>query len=198
MKSSYLRAGALACTFALSACGGGSGDMVVGGSITGLTKDELVLQINGGADLTLKAGAGSFMFPFKSDTAFEITVLRSPPNATCNVVSGGKGTTSNFNLNNVLVRCDIKTHKLSGTVTGLGNANGLVLINGADRRPVAPVAPGADGVYPTVAVEFAPVAEDKYYGVMILSPADGKSCSVANGVGTMGTTDITNVLVTCN
>jgi predicted small secreted protein len=198
MKSSYLRAAVLACTFALSACGGGGEDVVVGGNISGLTKDELVLQINGGSDLTLKAGTGSFMFPFKSDTAFEITVLRSPPNATCNVVSGGKGTTSNFNLTNVLVRCDIKTHKLSGTVIGLGNATDLVLINGADRRPVTPLPPGPDGVYPDVPVEFAPVAEDAPYGVTMLPRASGKSCSVANGVGKMGTTDITNVLVTCN
>jgi hypothetical protein len=200
MKSSYLRAGVLACAVALSACGGGGEDVLVGGSITGLTKDSLVLQINGGSDQTLAANAQTFYFPFKSDSTFEITVKSSPPNATCNVVAGGKGTTSNFNLTNVLVRCDIKTHKLSGTVTGLGNATGLVLINGADRQPVTPVAQtGADGstVYPPVTVEFAPVAEEAPYGVTILTAPNGKSCSVANGVGKMGTTDITNVQVSC-
>jgi hypothetical protein len=200
MKSSYLRAGALACAVALSACGGGGEDVVVGGTITGLTKDSLVLQINGGSDLTLKGGTQSFVFPFKSDTAFEITVKSSPPNATCTVAVGGKGSTSTFNLTNVQVVCAIKTHKLSGTVTGLGNATGLVLINGADRRPVTPVAQAAaDGstVYPPVTVEFAPVAEESPYGVTILANETGKSCSVANGVGTMGETDITNVQVTC-
>jgi hypothetical protein len=200
MKSSFLRAGALACAVALSACGGGSEDIVVGGSITGLTRDGLVLQINGGADQTLKANTQTFFFPFESDTGFEITVKSQPSNAVCSVVSGGKGTTSNFNLTNVLVRCDINTHKLTGTVTGLGSATGLVLINGADRKPVTPVAQAAaDGsiVYPPVTVEFAPVAEEAPYGVTILSNESGKSCSVANGIGKMGTADITNVQVTC-
>jgi hypothetical protein len=200
MKSSYLRAGALACAVALSACGGGGDDVLVGGTIYGLTKDSLVLQINGGNDLTLKGGTQSFGFEFESDKAFEITVKSSPPNATCNVVRGGKGTTSTFNLVNIVVQCDINTHKLIGTVSGLGSANDLVLVNGADRRPVTPIAqtaPDGSTVYPPVTVEFAPVAEEAPYGVTILNNATGKACAVANGVGTMGTTDITNVQVTC-
>jgi hypothetical protein len=197
MKSSYLRAGVLACAFALSACGGGGTDVNVGGAIVGLTKDSLVLQINNGSDLTLPANTQSFFFKFKSDTAFEITVKSSPPNADCSVASGGKGTTSTFSLNNVLVRCDIHKHALKGTVSGLGNATGLVLINGADSRPVTPLPADNNGLYPAVPVEFAPVAEDAYFGVTVLTQPAGKSCSVANGVGKMTTTGITNVQVTC-
>ena len=45
MKSSILRAGvvALACALGLSACGGGSGDLYLTGSVLNVTKDGLVL-----------------------------------------------------------------------------------------------------------------------------------------------------------
>jgi hypothetical protein len=197
MKSSYLRAGVLACAVALSACGGGGEDILVGGAIYGLTKDGLVLQINGGSDITVAKDATSFYFEFKSDAAFEITVKSSPSNATCAVVSGGKGSTSTFNLTNVIVQCATVTHKLSGTVTGLGNATGLILTNGADAQPVAPSQPAADGSFPPVTVNFTPVAEDAPYGVTVLKQPAGKVCAVANGVGKMGTTDITNLQVNC-
>jgi hypothetical protein len=200
MKSSYLRAGVLASAFALSACGGSGQDVLVGGPIYGLTKDSLVLQINGGSDLTLKANSASFYFQFKSDSPFEITVKSSPSNAVC-TVARGKGTTSTFNLNNIVVDCVPNTHKLSATVIGLGAATDLLLINGADQQPVKPVIQtGPDGspVYPPVVVQFAPVAEDAFYGVQVRTQPTGKSCSVANGAGKMGITDITDVQVTCN
>ena len=197
MKSSYLRAGVLACAVALSACGGSGDDVLVGGTIYGLTKDGLVLQINGGSDQTLVANTSSFYFETKSDAAFEITVKANPSNATCAVVSGGKGTTSTFNLSNVIVQCATTTHKLGGTVTGLGNATGLILTNGYDQQAVAPSAPAADGSYPPAAVNFAPVAEEAPYGVTVLKQPQGKVCAVANGIGTMGTTDITTLQVNC-
>lgn len=197
MKSSFLRAGVLACAAALSACGGSGEDVLVGGSLFGVTKDGLVLQINGGDDLTLPAKSTSFFFEFKSDKAFEITVKSNPSNATCTVVSGGKGTTSNFNLNNIVVQCAITTHKLSGTVSGLGAATGLILTNGPDQQPVAPSQPAADGSYPPAPVNFAPVAEEAPYGVTVLHQPDDKVCAVANGVGKMGNADITNLQVNC-
>ncbi|HEX9172340.1 MAG TPA: hypothetical protein VF861_06740 [Telluria sp.] len=198
MKSSYLRAGVLACAAALSACGGGGNDLVVGGTIYGLTKEGLVLQINGGSDVAVAKGITTFYFDFKSDEAFEITVKSNPSNAKCEVVSGGKGTTSTFNLTNVVVQCLTTTHKLGGTVAGLGDAKGLILTNGPDQQAVTPSQPAADGSYPPVAVNFAPVAEESPYGVTVLHQPDGKVCAVANGVGTMGTTDITNLQVNCN
>lgn len=198
MKSSYLRAGVLACAAALSACGGGGNDLLVGGTIYGLSKEGLVLQINGGSDVTVAKDATTFYFEFKSDAAFEITVKSNPSNAKCAVVSGGKGSTSTFNLTNVIVQCTTTTHKLSGTVSGLGNATGLILTNGPDQHAVTPSQPAADGSYPPVTVNFAPVAEESPYGVTVLQQPKDKTCAVANGIGTMGTTDITTLQVNCN
>jgi hypothetical protein len=41
------------------------------------------------------------------------------------------------------------------------------------------------------------VAQDAPYGVSILANPAGQSCTVANGVGTMGPADVNNVTVTC-
>ena len=74
---------ALACALGLSACGGGSGDLPLAGTITGgVTKDGLVLQNNGGDDLAVPAGATSFQFaePLSTDDEFNITVKSMPSN----------------------------------------------------------------------------------------------------------------------
>jgi DNA-binding beta-propeller fold protein YncE len=82
------------------------------------------------------------------------------------------------------------TYAVSVTVSGL-DASGLVLQdNGGDALNVA-----ADGVS-TFATHLAPGAA---YSVSVATQPGGTSqfCSVANGSGTMGTSDVTNVTVTC-
>jgi hypothetical protein len=197
MKSSYLRAGALACALGLSACGGSGEDVLVGGPVRNLTKDGLVLQNNGGADLAVPANASTFYFQVKSDSPFNITVKTSPPNATCKVTSGGTGTTSTFNLSNIEVVCDPHRYQLEGTVTGLGSAVGLEIINGVDRKKIDP-AFNADGT-PKDPLPFAlsGVPEDVHYGVTVLYEPPGLDCSVTNGVGKMVAAGITNVQVNC-
>ena len=192
MKSSYLRAGAaMACALALTACGGSDGDLVVGGSFSGVTKPGLVLQNNGGSDLTVdptSTGSGTFYFPnlVETDSSYNVTVKSFPSNAsTCQAVQNtGKVA---FNITTVGIICTIRQHELKGTVTGLSGAN-LVLVNGADRVPVAAG---------TTAFTMAKVNEDAPYGIIVLNQPDNQTCTVANGTGVMGAADVTNVAVTC-
>lgn len=192
MKSSYLRAGAaLACALALSACGGGDGDLFIGGSFSGVTKPGLVLQNNGGSDLPVdptSVGTGRFMFPdlVETDSSYNITVKSLPSNVEKCTVFSGTGKMA-FSIDNVHVQCTIRQHELKGTVSGL-SGNNLVLVNGADRVPV-----------PAGATSFAmaKVNEDAPYGIVILTQPDNQTCTVANGTGTMGPNDVTNVAVTC-
>jgi len=189
MKSSYLRAGAaLACTLALSACGGSDGDMLLQARVFGVTKPSLVLQNNGGSDLTLER-SGSFYFDnlIPADDEYNVTVKSVPPNVEECIVHNGKGRAV-FSVNTVEVECIIKTHALEGSITGLGNATGLVLVNGSDRREI-----------PAGATSFAmaKVGEDAPYGITILQQPAGLACSVLGGIGTMGTDDIRTVQVNC-
>jgi hypothetical protein len=198
MKHSYLRAGlaALACVAGLSACGGGnSGQLLLGGMIYNVTKDGLILQNNGAHDYAPTAAAlassgGQFYFPdlISIDEAYDVTVKQVPSNVVQCTVSGGKGRTA-FNVSSVAVICELKTHKVGGTITGLGNASGLVLINGKDRQPIDPGA--------TTFTMPAGVGEEVPYGVTVLTQPAGRACTVANGTNTMGTADVTNIAVNC-
>jgi hypothetical protein len=192
MKSSYLRAGAaLACALALSACGGSDGDLVVGGSFIGVTKPGLVLQNNGGSDLTVdptSTGAGTFYFPtlVETDSSYNVTVKSIPSNASKCETFQNTGKVA-FNISTVQVVCTIRQHELKGSVSGLVGGN-LVLVNGADRVAV-----------PAGATSFtmAKINEDAPYAVGVLTQPDNQTCTVANGSGVMGANDVTNVAVTC-
>jgi hypothetical protein len=196
MKSSILGAGALACALALSGCGGGGEDLYLAGSVSGVTRPGLVLQNNGGNDLPIEANATSFRFTnlVASDSAYEIKATSIPSNAEECTITNGTGNSLPFNIV-ISVNCKLKTHALGGTVTGLGDAKGLVLVNGSDRILVE-AAPGTtEGT--SKSFTMAKVAEDAPYGVTVLTQPANRSCSVTNGGGTMGTTDIANVQVTC-
>ena len=201
MKSSTLRAGlALACALGLSACGGGSGDLYLTGLITGgVTADGLILQNNGGDDLAVPAGAGSFQFNnrISTDDEFNITVKQAPPNASkagC-VVVNGKARANYYTIQQVQVYCLINQQDLTVTVNGL-TGTGLQLVNGADTKPVTP-----NGGNP-VTVPMAQVNQDGPYAVKVLSQPSGQTCTVSggdkgNGTGTVGSTAVTSVVVSC-
>ncbi|HWJ95768.1 MAG TPA: hypothetical protein VNT33_13645 [Telluria sp.] len=189
MKNSYLGAAMLACALGLSACGGSSGELLLGGQVFGVTKDGLVLQNNGGSDLNIPANASTFYFKdlIGVDSTYNVTVKSIPDNATKCEVANATGRSA-FNVQNVYVTCTLKTHALGGSITGLGNATGLVLVNGSNRVDV-----------PAGATSFsmAAVGEDSPYGITILTQPAGKSCTITNNVGTMLKADITNVAVNC-
>jgi hypothetical protein len=190
MKSLTLRASvALACALSLSACGGGSGNLLLGGTVSNLTRDGLVLQNKGGTPLTVTAGSPTFAFPelLKNDEDFEVTIKSAPPSADCTVVNG-KGRTGAFNITNIQVNCVTHTYELSGTISGLGDADGLVLNNGDDRVPVEKN---------KTSFSMAKVAEGSLYGITVLAQPTGRKCSVQNGTGAMGAANVTNVQVTC-
>ena len=192
MKSSYLRAGAaLACALTLSACGGSDGNMLLGGQFSGVTKTGLVLTNNGGSDLAVTptgTGTGEFYFPglLESDDKYDVQVKSIPSNAEKCEPFYNTGRVV-YDVLSVRIICTLKKHELRGTVTGLTGAN-LVLINGSTRVPV-----------PAGATTFSmlKINEDAPYGITILTQPDNQTCTVANGTGTMGANDVTNVAVTC-
>jgi hypothetical protein len=196
MKSSYLRAAtALACALGLSACGGSGGSFQLGGYAYGVTKDGLVLQNNLGSDLEVKyqSGVNPLRFVFSNlidvDASYNVTVKKSPSNAAeCKVTSGGTGRAS-FNVTNIVVTCTLKTHTLSGNITGTGDPTGLVVVNGKDGGTIN---------VEKKTFEMPPVGEDQAYGITILHQPAKSTCTVAaNGVGTMGEKDIKDVVIDC-
>lgn len=196
MKSLILRSSvALACALSLAACGGGNGNLLLGGSVVGLTKPGLVLQNKTtGPDLPVAAGSSIFSFAelLHSDEDFEVLIKTQPTGAFCKVTNG-KGKTGAYNVTSVLVSCVTDTHALTGVVSGLvPGADGLVLVNGANSVAVAAPATAVD-----VPVAFAKVADGSPYGVTVLTQPTGRTCSVTNGAGLMGSSDVTTIRVNC-
>ncbi|MEP6739721.1 MAG: hypothetical protein ABJA61_05045 [Caldimonas sp.] len=161
----------------------------VGGSVSGLGAAGLVLA--NGADITAVAAAATgFAMPTSLATGatYAITVQTQPAGERCSI-SNATGTIAAANVSNVTVACAVNSHNLGGTISGLPSV-GLVLSNGTDT-----VSPAAGALSFTFAV---PVAEGGAYAVAVQRQPSGATCSVGNAMGTMGTTDIASVQVTCS
>ena len=99
----------------LSACGGSNsssgtppppGNFAIGGSVSGMTGTGLVLQDNGGDNLSISSnGAFTFATAVASGRAYAVTVLIQPsgPNRVCTVTDGSGA--ANANITNVEVEC---------------------------------------------------------------------------------------------
>lgn len=174
---------------ALAGCGGGGENLYLGGSVYGLNTSGLVLvNKNNGVTQTVNAGSTTFVFDklIGSDEGFDVQVQTNPTGATCEVTYG-KGKTAGYSVTNIIVTCKAITHALKGTITGLTQPQ-LVLINGSDKVTV-------DG--PATSFTLSPVGETYPYAVLVLAQPGSQTCAVVNGVGTMGTSDVTNVQVNC-
>ena len=159
----------------------------VGGTVSGLS-GTVVLQDNGGNDLSVSAsGPFTFSTGLTTGSAYNVTVKTNPAGQTCSVANGS-GTIGTANITNVAVTCTAATtYSVGGTVSGL---SGTVVLqdNGGDNLSV-----GTSGAF-TFATALA---TGSAYNVTVKTNPAGQTCSVANGSGTVGTANITNVAVTC-
>jgi RNase P/RNase MRP subunit p29 len=172
----------------LTACGGGSNvsNISVSGTITGLSTGTLTLN-NGSSSLTLPTNTSTFTFTARVPTgySFNTVVTAQSADLTCRVTNGS-GVASG-DVTNVVVAC-VPNQTLGGVVYGL-TAAGLVLANGSDTVGV-PVNTGTFVLPTKIGDGFA-------YGVTVLTQPAGLTCTVQNGVGKMGTTNVSNVAVNC-
>lgn len=79
----------------------------IGGTITGLTSNGLVLQNNGSDNLSVNANASNFTFSqaIPRGTSYHVTVLSQPTFQTC-TVTNGTGTDVTTNIDSVTVTCN--------------------------------------------------------------------------------------------
>ncbi len=192
----------------VAACGGGGGGggganggsaapapanptYSISGSVSGLTGTGLVLQDNGGDNLTVNASS-TFVFPkaLTTGAAYKVTVLTQPALQTCSV-SSGVGAVNGANVTNVSVICASTAYTVSGTVSGLTGTGMVLLNNGGDALNV-----NANGAF-TFA---AKVATGANYNVTVGTPPSGPAvtCTVNGGSGAMGGANITGVSVICS
>ena len=168
----------------------GTNSYVVGGTVTGLFGNGLILQNNGGHDVAI-SGSGTFAFtpPLLSGDLFAVTVKANPtnPSQTC-TVTGGSGTITNANIN-AQVSCASTPFPVSVNVTGVAGS-GLVLQDNAGDNLAVPV----DGAY----MFATPVRSGLTFAVTVLSQPINpwQTCTVAMPSGTMAAAGVT-LAVSC-
>jgi len=162
----------------------------VGGTVTGLTGAGLVLQNNGGSNLTVSAKATTFTIAtaVQSGSPYSVTVLTQPAGQNC-TVSNGSGTSS-ANVTSVRVTC-VQAYTIGGSVLGLSGTGLVLQDNGGNNLAVSSNAT-------SYAFTFnGPIPEGGApYTITVLSNSAGQACTVANPNGT-ATSDVTNVNLSC-
>jgi len=162
----------------------------VGGTVSGLS-GTLVLADNGGDSLMVTA-SGAFTFATKvaSGSGYDVTVLTQPANQSCVVMSGtGTGTVGTAAVTSVVVACTTPSFTVGGTLSGLAGGNTIVLEdNGGNSLMV-----GANGPF----TFSTSVASGLPYAVTIGTQPSTQTCTVSAGSGTVGSGNVTSVLVNC-
>lgn len=167
-----------------------TGTFTVGGQVTGLTGTGLVLQNNGGDNLTINlTGSFTFATPVATGSPYNVTVLQQPktPAQIC-TVANGSGTIS-ASVGNIVVTCSVGTLTVGGSVSGLAGTGMVLQNNGGDNLTIS-----ANGnfTFPSLITSGGP------YAVTILTQPSGpaQTCTVTAGSGTT-TTNVTNVQIIC-
>jgi hypothetical protein len=173
--------------------GGGNNNattFTIGGKVTGLLGIGMVLEDNGGDDLTV-AGNGTFTFKTAVNGAYAVTVKTQPtsPVQLCTVANGSGVATAN--ITTVQVNCGGGGFTIGGSVSGLIGSGLVLQDNGGDNFPVT----GIGNVLFTFASSLNPGAT---YSVTVLTqPANpAQVCTVNNASGTANS-NISNVQVIC-
>jgi 6-phosphogluconolactonase (cycloisomerase 2 family) len=166
----------------------------IGGSVSGLPAGTSVTLTDNGTDALRVASNGAFTFATKlaSGAAYAVAVATQPAGEQCTVTSG-TGAVGASNVTNVAVACmptAVWTYSVGGSVSGLSSGASVTLTdNGTDSLKVA-----ANGTF-TFASQLAPGAA---YAVAVATQPTGEQCTVANGSGTMGASNVTSVGITCS
>jgi trimeric autotransporter adhesin len=169
-----------------------SNGFTIGGNVSGLTGAGLILQLNGGNDLSIvSSGAFAFETTVQNGTGYNVSVRRQPTNPTqvC-TISNGSGTVPGSNVTNIAINCVSSSFTVSGNVSGLAGAGLVLELNGGNDLPIA-----ADGSF-----TFAtPLTSGSQYRVRVAAQPVNPTqvCTVTGGEGTIGSTNVNNVRVNC-
>jgi formylglycine-generating enzyme required for sulfatase activity len=164
----------------------------VGGTVSGLAGDGLVIQNNGGDDLGISAdGEFAFLTYIPDLSGYNITVLTQPnlPNQICTVPTGN-GNVSGTNVTSVLVECINETYNISVNVSGLLGSGFVLQNNGSDDLEIL-----GNGTF----TFSTPVDDFAGYDVTVSTPPGYpyQKCNISNGSGTVSGGEVTSIMIEC-
>lgn len=181
----------------LTGCGGGgsssyspppSATYTVGGTVSGLSAGQSITLLNNGGDALAVSGNGTFLFSTgaASGSTYDVTV--QSPGLSCSA-GNGSGTVGSSNVTSIAVACTPIPFTVGGTVSGLDGSESVTLQNnGADATIVS-----GDGGFTFSTSQIM----GSTYDVTVQSHTPGITCAVTSGSGTVGTSDVTGVALSC-
>src|SRR5215217_1879793 len=160
------------------------------GTVTGLSSGQSVVLKNNGADAVTVTANGAFAFPtgVPYRGTYAVTAEATYP-LSC-VVPNGTGTQGAADITNVAVACRTWSFAVGGTVTGF--VEGMTFELWLNESEVLTV--DSNGAFTFT----RPVADLGAYAVVVKTQPPGQSCSVRQGTGTVGGSNVTQVAVTCS
>jgi hypothetical protein len=181
----------LACFVVLgSASYAHAATFTIGGTVSGLTTGKSVTLLDNGGDALTVAVNGKFTFKtaLATGATYKVTVGTQPSGLTC-TVTAGSGTVGTINVTTVKVVCKVPTFTIGGTLSGLVAGRSVTLLdNGASALKVA-----KNGVF----IFKTALPTGAAYNVTISIQAVAETCTVTGGSGTVGTSNVTSVVVSC-
>lgn len=173
----------------LTACNSGNNSSTPLYSLSGTVSGQvgsLVLQNNGGDDLTISADGIFFFATYLLDSsAYVVSVQTQPAGQTC-TLTNANGTISGAAVTNVAVNC-VFNYSIGGSVSGLTGSL-LLQNNGADDLTIS-----ANGAF-----AFAtPLPDTSAYVISVLTQPAGQTCSLISGSSMLSGAAVTNVGVSC-
>jgi len=164
----------------------------VGGAISGLISDTVVLQNNSGDDLSLVSNDNfTFTTAINDTTDYNVSVKTQPAGQTC-TVANGNGTLNGANITDVAISCvanSASVFTIGGTLNGLAAAATIVLQNNSGDD----LSTNANGSF----IFTTAINDAITYAVTVKTQPTGQVCTVANGNGTISSADVSNIDVTC-
>lgn len=163
----------------------------IGGMVSGLAGTGLVLQDNGGNNLSVASNSNfTFTAALNSGSAYNVTVLTQPsdPIQTCNVTNASG--TATANVTNVQVSCTTAGYTIGGSVSGLAGAGLVLQNNGGDNLSII-----SNGSF----TFETPIAPGATYAVTVLTQPSNpaQTCTVTNSGGT-AKANVTDVQAVCS
>jgi hypothetical protein len=172
---------------------GGVTHFLLGGMLSGLAGNGLVLQNEGADDLAVSSnGPFAFAPTYPLGAVYAVTVKTQPvsPYQTC-TVSQGSGVVQGSDLSSVIVNCAASPlYNVGGTVSGL-SGSGLVLQD--DGFDDLQIAGNGNFVFPMQLQEGVP-----YQATVKTSPVNPlQTCTVTSGGGVVGPADVSSIAIRC-
>lgn len=214
MKLTFTRASALlALALGLAACGG-KATFELGGPVTGLVYQGLVITNKSNGDVVTVQALPVTISPttgfrtaapttykmgrtLEYGQAYDLQITSTPPHQTCTLF-GGADTAGRLASISIPVNCTVLTFTIGGTVSGLierpvtdTTSARLTVTNGGDTLVIETNSTTAVPKY------FMPskVAYEDPYAVRIVKQPTGQTCTLVNGTGIVKTVITPGVIV---